>query len=253
MFVNICFLWGFFWVGGNICCLWWEQVISICFLGVFLGICCCFFFGWARRITFVRVFLVVGGCNPGYKLMKKQSRILLENQKDDSKRFNYFKLNFFYQMKKKKKNFIFFFPFLSLKNCSAYAWHLESKKPLHREVGFIRIKPGTNEVAWIGAQNLGEFFVFYFKKIILCYWSKIKSIRCKPEDTLYFVFSDCYWDVGWEMNCCSHVVRKMTTSQLYKVPHPHSLKGSSPNSLIFKSFVYSNTSSYLKVRLFHKE
>ncbi|CAE1323765.1 THAP4 [Acanthosepion pharaonis] len=38
---------------------------------------------------------------------------------------------------------------------SAYAWHLESKKPLHRELGFIRIKPGTNEVAWLGAQNLG--------------------------------------------------------------------------------------------------
>ncbi|KAL3846620.1 hypothetical protein ACJMK2_017595 [Sinanodonta woodiana] len=38
---------------------------------------------------------------------------------------------------------------------SFYAWHAETKKPMHREIGFIRIKPGTNQVALIGAQNTG--------------------------------------------------------------------------------------------------
>ncbi|XP_050988992.1 THAP domain-containing protein 4 isoform X2 [Labeo rohita] len=35
------------------------------------------------------------------------------------------------------------------------AFHAESKKPLHRECGFIRIQPGTNRVAFIVAQNSG--------------------------------------------------------------------------------------------------
>ncbi|XP_071348898.1 peroxynitrite isomerase THAP4 isoform X3 [Trachinotus anak] len=35
------------------------------------------------------------------------------------------------------------------------AYHAESKKPLHRECGFIRLQPGTNRVAFIIAQNSG--------------------------------------------------------------------------------------------------
>ncbi|MCJ8740427.1 hypothetical protein PDJAM_G00058880 [Pangasius djambal] len=35
------------------------------------------------------------------------------------------------------------------------AFHAESKKPLHRESGFIRIQPGTSNVAFIIAQNSG--------------------------------------------------------------------------------------------------
>ncbi|KAL4608348.1 THAP domain-containing protein 4 [Arapaima gigas] len=35
------------------------------------------------------------------------------------------------------------------------AYHSETKKPLHRECGFIRIQPGTNRVAFIIAQNSG--------------------------------------------------------------------------------------------------
>ncbi|KAK3531430.1 hypothetical protein QTP70_020518 [Hemibagrus guttatus] len=35
------------------------------------------------------------------------------------------------------------------------ACHAESKKPLHRETGFIRIQAGTNKVAFIIAQNSG--------------------------------------------------------------------------------------------------
>lgn len=35
------------------------------------------------------------------------------------------------------------------------AFHVESKKPLHRECGFIRMQPGTNRVAFIIAQNSG--------------------------------------------------------------------------------------------------
>nr|XP_020451608.1 THAP domain-containing protein 4 [Monopterus albus] len=35
------------------------------------------------------------------------------------------------------------------------AFHAESKKPLHRESGFIRMQPGNNRVAFIIAQNSG--------------------------------------------------------------------------------------------------
>ncbi|XP_061878570.1 THAP domain-containing protein 4 [Entelurus aequoreus] len=35
------------------------------------------------------------------------------------------------------------------------AFHADSKKPLHRECGFIRMQPGTNKVAFIVAQNSG--------------------------------------------------------------------------------------------------
>lgn len=35
------------------------------------------------------------------------------------------------------------------------AFHAESKKPLHRECGFVRMQPGTNRVAFIIAQNSG--------------------------------------------------------------------------------------------------
>ena len=38
---------------------------------------------------------------------------------------------------------------------TSYSWHPETKKPLHREVGFIRRKPNTNTVAFLIAQNLG--------------------------------------------------------------------------------------------------
>ncbi|XP_006005316.1 THAP domain-containing protein 4 isoform X1 [Latimeria chalumnae] len=40
-------------------------------------------------------------------------------------------------------------------NFSFNAFHSETKKPLHRECGFIRVKPGTNKVAFISAQNTG--------------------------------------------------------------------------------------------------
>ncbi len=39
--------------------------------------------------------------------------------------------------------------------CSSEAWDTKSSKPLHRESGFFRIKPGTKEVAYICAQNIG--------------------------------------------------------------------------------------------------
>ncbi|XP_051943427.1 THAP domain-containing protein 4 [Hippocampus zosterae] len=40
-------------------------------------------------------------------------------------------------------------------NFSFNAFHADSKKPLHRECGFIRMQPGTNKVAFIVAQNSG--------------------------------------------------------------------------------------------------
>ncbi|KAJ8309901.1 hypothetical protein KUTeg_011766, partial [Tegillarca granosa] len=38
---------------------------------------------------------------------------------------------------------------------SAYSWNPEKKTPMHREVGFLRIKPDTNHVALMLAHNLG--------------------------------------------------------------------------------------------------
>ncbi|CAG07661.1 unnamed protein product, partial [Tetraodon nigroviridis] len=35
------------------------------------------------------------------------------------------------------------------------AFHAETRKPMHRECGFIRMQPGTNRVAFIIAQNSG--------------------------------------------------------------------------------------------------
>ncbi|XP_072429242.1 peroxynitrite isomerase THAP4 isoform X3 [Chiloscyllium punctatum] len=40
-------------------------------------------------------------------------------------------------------------------NISFNSFNPETKKPMHRECGFIRIKPGTNKVAFISAQNTG--------------------------------------------------------------------------------------------------
>ncbi|XP_033637492.1 uncharacterized protein LOC117298373 [Asterias rubens] len=40
-------------------------------------------------------------------------------------------------------------------NFFSEAWDSKSSKALHRESGFIRIKPGTKEVAYICAQNIG--------------------------------------------------------------------------------------------------
>ncbi|KAK2174129.1 hypothetical protein NP493_826g00016 [Ridgeia piscesae] len=36
-----------------------------------------------------------------------------------------------------------------------YAFNFETKKPMHREVGFIRMDPETKKVAFISAQNTG--------------------------------------------------------------------------------------------------
>uniref|UniRef100_A0A8D3DQ06 THAP domain containing 4 n=1 Tax=Scophthalmus maximus TaxID=52904 RepID=A0A8D3DQ06_SCOMX len=40
-------------------------------------------------------------------------------------------------------------------NFTFNAFHVESKMPLHRECGFIRMQPETNKVAFIIAQNSG--------------------------------------------------------------------------------------------------
>ncbi|XP_048746895.1 peroxynitrite isomerase THAP4-like [Ostrea edulis] len=38
---------------------------------------------------------------------------------------------------------------------SFYSVNKETNKPLHREIGFIRIKPGTNQIACISSHNNG--------------------------------------------------------------------------------------------------
>lgn len=35
------------------------------------------------------------------------------------------------------------------------SFHPETHKPMHRECGFIRLKPDTNKVAFVSAQNTG--------------------------------------------------------------------------------------------------
>ncbi|XP_044288987.1 peroxynitrite isomerase THAP4 isoform X2 [Varanus komodoensis] len=40
-------------------------------------------------------------------------------------------------------------------NFSFNAFHPDTRKPMHRECGFIRIKPDTNKVAFVSAQNTG--------------------------------------------------------------------------------------------------
>lgn len=36
------------------------------------------------------------------------------------------------------------------------SFHPDTRKPMHRECGFIRLKPDTNKVAFVSAQNTGE-------------------------------------------------------------------------------------------------
>ena len=40
-------------------------------------------------------------------------------------------------------------------NYVAQSWHPESKKPMHREVGFLKIKPNTNELSFYVSHNFG--------------------------------------------------------------------------------------------------
>uniref|UniRef100_A0A8C9KJI2 THAP4-like heme-binding domain-containing protein n=1 Tax=Panthera tigris altaica TaxID=74533 RepID=A0A8C9KJI2_PANTA len=40
-------------------------------------------------------------------------------------------------------------------NFSFNAFHPDTHKPMHRECGFIRLKPDTNKVAFVSAQNTG--------------------------------------------------------------------------------------------------
>ena len=40
-------------------------------------------------------------------------------------------------------------------NVSSFTWHPESKIPMHQEVGFLRIKPGTNQVSLLLSHNFG--------------------------------------------------------------------------------------------------
>ena len=40
-------------------------------------------------------------------------------------------------------------------NVSSFTWHAESKVPMHQETGFLRIKPGTNQVSLLLSHNFG--------------------------------------------------------------------------------------------------
>lgn len=40
-------------------------------------------------------------------------------------------------------------------NYKSTTWHPESGKPMHLEVGFLKVKPGTKDVAFIVAHNFG--------------------------------------------------------------------------------------------------
>ncbi|XP_066565221.1 peroxynitrite isomerase THAP4 isoform X3 [Amia ocellicauda] len=57
--------------------------------------------------------------------------------------FNYTETLHFYHVGQPVLNFMF------------NAFHPDTKKPMHRECGFIRMEPGTQNVAFINAQNTG--------------------------------------------------------------------------------------------------
>ena len=44
-------------------------------------------------------------------------------------------------------------------NYSSNSWNFEKKSPMHRESGFLRIKPGTFEVSLLVAHNFGNKFL----------------------------------------------------------------------------------------------
>lgn len=43
-----------------------------------------------------------------------------------------------------------------LLNYTSRTWHAEKKTPMHSESGFLRIKPGTDEVAFMVSHNFGK-------------------------------------------------------------------------------------------------
>lgn len=73
-----------------------------------------------------------------------------------------------------KPNSVFFYlntevkSFLVSRSCSHRfnAFHAETKRPLHRECGFIRMQPGTNRVAFIIAQNSGSDVTDWTKPLL---------------------------------------------------------------------------------------
>lgn len=44
-------------------------------------------------------------------------------------------------------------------NYVATTWHSEKKTPMHLERGFLRIKPGTNQLAFMIAHNFGKLLL----------------------------------------------------------------------------------------------
>lgn len=40
-------------------------------------------------------------------------------------------------------------------NYTGQSWHPEKKKPMHREVGFLKIIPGSNKISLVLAHNFG--------------------------------------------------------------------------------------------------
>ena len=42
-------------------------------------------------------------------------------------------------------------------NYQSFSWHPEKKNPMHLETGFLRIKPGTNNVSFLLSHNFGTF------------------------------------------------------------------------------------------------
>jgi hypothetical protein len=46
-------------------------------------------------------------------------------------------------------------------NYRCFTWHAEKKHPMHQEFGFLRIKPGTNELSFLVTHNFGtDLYIF---------------------------------------------------------------------------------------------
>ena len=77
--------------------------------------------------------------------------------------------------------------FLSLPAFHSFcAFHSDTKKPLHRECGFIRMQPGTNRVAFIIAQNSGSQVTGSCSSYLL---TRFHALHVYPDIFFFTIFT----------------------------------------------------------------
>lgn len=79
------------------------------------------------------------------------------------------------------------------------SFHPDTHKPMHRECGFIRLKPDTNKVAFVSAQNTGTVplprpagqctaVVSGGFEVCFCSWLCSRDLSLPPRSVLVLVF-----------------------------------------------------------------